>query len=319
MKILLSCFINALPKARKTAWWILKAMLPLAFIVGTLQYFGLLNTFSNYVSPAFQLIGLSGKASIAFISSVFISTYAAIGTISALNLNLREIIILGSMCVISHNMIVECAIQKKTGSSGIAIFIVRLIVSFLSAIILNWLLPDKSSLGMPHFSGIEAQPTTYTGFLKSWAEVNGWLSLRIFCVILGLLFLQNVLKEFKIIDKLSAMLAPFMGCMGLSRNVSFLWLVAQTLGLTYGAGILIDEINKGDINRSEANRLNYHLAISHSQLEDPMLFAAIGAPYFWVSAPRYAFAILVVWIIVWFERWQKRTYLKPYPYKTTSR
>jgi spore maturation protein SpmB len=143
-------------------------------------------------------------------------------------------------------------------------------------------------------------------FLKNWAEVNGWLSLRIFCVILALLFLQNVLKEFKIIDLLSRTLAPVMGVMGLSRNVSFLWLVAQTLGLTYGAGILIEEINKGEITRSEANKLNYHLAISHSQFEDPMLFVAIGAPYFWVSLPRYVFSLLVVWIIVGIEHWRMK-------------
>jgi hypothetical protein len=306
MKILFTCFINALPNARKMAWWILKVMLPLSFVVGTLQYFNLLNSFSAFVSPAFELIGLSGKASIAFISSVFISTYAAIGTISALNLDLREIIILGAMCVISHNMIVECAIQKKTGSNGVTIFIVRLLVSFASAIILNLLLPDKASLGQPHFSGSTQQAASYVDFLKNWAEVNGWLSLRIFCVILALLFLQNVLKEFKIIDLLSRTLAPVMGVMGLSRNVSFLWLVAQTLGLTYGAGILIEEINKGEITRSEANKLNYHLAISHSQFEDPMLFVAIGAPYFWVSLPRYVFSLLVVWIIVGIEHWRMK-------------
>jgi hypothetical protein len=59
-----------------------------------------------------------------------------------------------------------------------------------------------------------------------------------------------------------------------------------------------DEIKKGEITRAETTRLNYHLALNHSQLEDPMLFVAIGAPFFWVSLPRYIFSVLVVWIIV---------------------
>ena len=38
------------------------------------------------------------------------------------------------------------------------------------------------------------------------------------------------------------------------------------------------------------------LAISHSQLEDTLIFVAIGAPFLWVMLTRLVFAFLVVWI-----------------------
>ncbi len=295
-------FIDAFPRAIKTAWWIIKIMLPLSLAVGLLQYFGLLNKFSELSTPIFQFIGLSGEASIAFISSIFTGVYAPIAIISSLNLDMREIIILGSMCVISHNMFFECAVQKKAGSNPLTIFIVRIILSFLSAIFLNWILPSAASFNLAHFNEISSTPSTLTEFFTDWGFKNGKLTIKIFFIILGLMSLQNILKAFKIIDFLSKSLGPVMKLMGLSSKTSFLWLVGQTLGLTYGSGIIIEELNKGEINHTEASHLNYHLAINHSQLEDPMLFVAVGAPFFWVSLSRYIFSILVVWIMIAYEK-----------------
>jgi hypothetical protein len=295
-------FIDALPRARRTAWWIIKIMIPLSLAVGILQYFKLLDPLSTFVSPAFELIGLSGEASIAFISSIFVSCYAPIAIISSLNLDMREIIILGSMCVISHNMIFECAVQKKSGSNPYIIFLVRLIFSFVSAILLNLVLPENKSFSEAHFTEIYTEPTSFGAFLLNWGTKNGILVIRIILIIFSLLFLQNMLKVFKIIDYLSKVLAPVMKLMGLSPNTSFLWIVAQTTGLAYGSVILIEEINKGEISQPEVTRLNYHLAINHSQLEDPMLFAAIGAPFLWISIPRYIFSILLVWGIVLYQK-----------------
>lgn len=302
MKTILHCFIDALPRAKRTAIWIIKIMLPFSFAVGVLQYFEILKPFSAFVSPAFEYIGLSGNASIAFVSSILVGCYAPIAIISGLNLDMREIIILGSMCVISHNMIFECAVQKKAGSSAVTIFIVRILVSFLSAIFLNWILPGKETFAQAHFSEIAVVSKTFNEFLLNWFGKNSLLVLKIFCIIFSLMFLQNILKAYKIIDFLSKSLAPVMKLMGMAPTTSFLWVVGQTLGLTYGSGILIEELNKGEITASEAKRLNYHLAINHSQLEDPMLFVAIGAPFFWVSLPRYISSILVVWIILLWER-----------------
>ncbi|MFR2509643.1 hypothetical protein [Odoribacter laneus] len=41
--------------------------------------------------------------------------------------------------------------------------------------------------------------------------------------------------------------------------------------------------------------LNHHLAVSHSQVEDPLLFMVIGLPVWWLIIPRLILAILVVW------------------------
>ena len=123
---------QALPKARKTVWWLLKLILPISLAVSLLQYWGIIAYIAHYLSPAFSLIGLPGETAIAFISSLFLPLYAPIAVMATLSLDMREITILALMCLISHNMFVESAIQRKTGSSAVIMFMLRIITSFIA-------------------------------------------------------------------------------------------------------------------------------------------------------------------------------------------
>jgi spore maturation protein SpmB len=72
--------------------------------------------------------------------------------------------------------------------------------------------------------------------------------------------------------------------------------VIETLGLAYGAGVIIDHVERGRLSRNHTDILNYHIAVSHSLLEDTLLFVAIGASIGWITIPRVMLAGLVVWI-----------------------
>jgi hypothetical protein len=82
---------------------------------------------------------------------------------------------------------------------------------------------------------------------------------------------------------------------GLPLQSAFLWLVANVVGLAYGSAIMIEYVKSGKANRYEANLLNHHIAISHSLLEDTLLFVAIGVNAMWVTFPRVIMAMIVVW------------------------
>ena len=290
---LYSSTLKAFPTAGKTIWWLLKIIIPISLAVSLLQYWGIIASIANILEPAFSLIGLPGESAIVFISSIFMTLYAPIAVIATLSLDMREITILALMCLISHNLIVESAVQKKTGSSPIIMFLLRIITSFIGAYLLNLLLPA-------HIGGnLVAQKSVVfyniTDMLSSWAVSASWLVLKITLIITGLMILQSILKEFKILDILSKIFAPLMRLLGLSADSSFLWFVAQTLGLTYGSAVLIEEVENNEISLPNANLLNYHIAINHSLLEDTLLFVAIGVPAGWIIAPRFILAIIVVW------------------------
>lgn len=68
-----------------------------------------------------------------------------------------------------------------------------------------------------------------------------------------------------------------MAFFGLPAKTAFLWIVANTLGLAYGAAVMIDETESGKITKKDVDLLNHHISISHSNLEDVFLVASVGA------------------------------------------
>lgn len=286
---------SALPKAAKTIWWLLKIIIPISFLVSLLNYLGVIALIADYLAPVFSIIGLPGESAIVFITSLFLSLYAPIAIMATLTLDLREVTILALMCLISHNMFVETAVQKKTGSSAAIMFFLRLISSFVAAYILNKLLPEH--IGVNNISEKSIVFTNFYQMLLAWINGAFLLILKISLIVCGLFVLQNILKEFKIIDLISKPFSPIVKLMGLSPDSSFLWFIAQIIGLTYGSAVLIEEVKAGDIQPADADLLNYHIAINHSLLEDTLLFVAIGVPVFWITFPRVFLAIIVVWTV----------------------
>jgi len=58
---------------------------------------------------------------------------------------------------------------------------------------------------------------------------------------------------------------------------------------------MVEEVEAGKLSRTDADLLNFHIAISHSNLEDLLLFAAIGVSIWWMLIPRLFIAIAAVW------------------------
>ena len=50
---------------------------------------------------------------------------------------------------------------------------------------------------------------------------------------------------------------------------------------------MMDQLKEGKVTRAEANLLNHHLAVSHSVIEDNLLFAALGVSIWWILGVRF--------------------------------
>jgi len=291
---MVKCVYSSIAPALKTAKFLLKIMIPVSLGVTLLKFTGLLETAAAAAAPAFKLIGLPGESALVFLTSIFLNIYSAIAVISTLDFTMRELTILALMCLISHNFFVETAVQKKTGSSAVKITAVRLFHSFAGAVILNYLLPLSVESAKGSASAVKPAETL-SAAMEAWLYNSFFLIIQILILITLLLILQRVLEEFGIIGKLTALFRPLMKIMGLPESVSFLWIVANTLGLAYGSAIMIEQSESGKLTRGDADILNHHIGISHSLLEDTLLFVAIGVPAAWIIFPRVFLAIVQVW------------------------
>ncbi len=290
---LYKCVKEAMPKALKTAIWILKITLPVSLAVSILNYYGLIQLVTQHLTPAFNLIGLRGEAALPFVTGILLNIYSVIAVLSQLSLDLREITIIAVMSLIAHNLIIETTIQSKTGSKAWHMVALRVGAAFGAAAILNLLLPDMSQkvslLSNTHTA------SSISELLYGWVFSSFRLILKIIILVSLLMILQKILQEFKLIELLTKPLSPMLKFMGLPESTTFLWIVANSLGLAYGSAVMMEEVKEGRITKKDADLLNYHVAISHSNLEDLLLFAAIGVSIFWMLIPRLIIAITVVW------------------------
>jgi hypothetical protein len=132
--------------------------------------------------------------------------------------------------------------------------------------------------------------------LVNWLQSISKTILKILILVNILLIFQRILDEFGWMDAIEKPLSPFMKIMGLPRSTTLSWVVANLIGLAYGSAIMIEESEKGKMSREDADLLNHHVSLSHSQLEDPLLFLTLGYAIHWLIWPRILIAIAAVWL-----------------------
>ena len=288
-----NCIKSARPSALKTIWWLTKIMALLSFAIMLLQYVGVIEWISYWLTPIFSHFGLPGEAALAYVSGYFVNCYSAIAVMTTLDLSTRAATILSVMVLCSHNMILETTVQHKTGSSVVKIVAIRTLSAFILGWVLNKIMPG--SFEASSMTNNVQEELTFMIMLKDWA-LRTAKNIALMAVIVYLLtVLQKILTEYGIIEYISRFLKPVMRFFGLSPKCAFLWLVSNTLGLAYGAGIMIEEAEKGETTKEDNDLLNCHIGISHSNLEDLLLFTAAGGAYLWMLLSRWCMSLIWVW------------------------
>ena len=131
--------------------------------------------------------------------------------------------------------------------------------------------------------------------LQEWSKAISITTLKIVVLVNLLLILQKILNEFDLIKWILMPFSPMLRIMGLPANTGFLWMVAYTLGLSYGGAIMINQSEEGRLAKEDADLLNTHIAVSHSLLEDTLLFASMGYNLWILIFPRMLLSVVYVW------------------------
>jgi spore maturation protein SpmB len=266
-----------------------------SFGVELLRYVGVLNWMSECLSPLFNVLGLPGEAALAYISGYFVNAYAAVAVIDTLNLSGRAVTILAVMILCSHNMLIESTVQRKCGTPLLRVIAVRTLGALVLGYTVHLLLPASSAETVETGRGAVVSSLPLWDTLVHGAISSSRLILKMITLIVGLTVLQRLLAEFGAIKLLSKLFRPLLVVFGLPARTSFLWIVANVLGLAYGAAVMIEETERGKISRRDADLLNHHIGVTHSNLEDVLLLYSVGALFWWMLLSRWCLSIVLVW------------------------
>ena len=292
MNRIIECFRLALPASWKSTKWLLKLMIPISLAVTLMQHFGILTWIATWINPLFVHFGLPGESAVAFISGATAGTYAGIAAMMSIPLTMKQASILALMIALCHALPMECDVNRKTGSSFWKMGAIRIVMALVCALILNIILPDMQ--GKYIYLGAEAD-SSFWEVMKIWLISQVKMSLMVAFIIYSLMVVQRMLEAYRLLDPLSRLLSPLMAVFGLPRHASYMWLVGNVLGISYGSAVMVELEEKGLVTREEANDVNYHLIMNHSMLEDTIVFAATGISALLLITTRLCFALLLVW------------------------
>lgn len=274
-------------------------LVPAGFFVFLLELFGLLAPLAALLDPVMALAGLPGEAALVFATGALVTIYPAIGIMTSISFSPAEITVMALMILICHNLFVETAIQTRVGSNPVRITLVRLVTALVVGIVMGRVLGLQGGAirspgggGSIVFPGWESAAAAFV----PWAVSTGRTVLTIIVLVILIMVGQRLLRLSGVLPKIARFCEPLVALFGLPRRTAFLWLVGNTLGLTFGAAVILEERARGDLTREEADLINHHLAVSHSLLEDTLLFVALGAGVIVLIVPRLIAALVVVWM-----------------------
>lgn len=282
-------FRHSLQTAFRSSWIILKLVVPIYILADVLFYYDILHYITFLFSPVVSLLGLPSEAALAIVSGLFLNLYAAIAFAAPIGLTPHQWTILAVFLGIAHALLVETEIMKKLGISRFYSIALRLSIGLLVGYIVSKLpytwfdshtMSETTSLEKNHFDSLFSllQHSLYSSL---------WLCMQIIFLVSLLIFFLDFLKSLQWVQKHSDKV-----------NSGFSITVGVVLGITYGAGILIAEYERGILKKKEILFIGTYLMICHAIIEDTLLFVIFGANPWIIVSFRLFFATLFSFIVV---------------------
>lgn len=128
---------KGLLKSIQLLWLLVKIIIPVSCLVAVLDYYGVIEAFAVFFTPAMALFGLPGEATIALLLSFLVNFYAALGMIATMSLSPQQITVLAVMVGICHELPVETVICSYTGLRIPVSVLLRLFTALGAGLILN--------------------------------------------------------------------------------------------------------------------------------------------------------------------------------------
>jgi hypothetical protein len=281
--------------------WLLKILIPISLLTTVLETGGWLSRLYEFIAPVMHLIHLPPSAALPIVAGMLTGVYGGIACMVMLPFSVEQMTLIAIFVLISHNLIQESMIQGQSGLSPVKAVLSRVTASVVTAATAAWFLKPETGITDP---AAETIPNVmgWIPALRNWAESTAVLSVKIFVIIMALMVVMGILRSFDWIPVLVRILRPMLRIMRLDERVGILWLTAVVFGLSYGAAVIVEEAREGGLCPRELERLHISIGINHSMVEDPILFATLGLPAFWLWIPRVVTAIAALYV---YDGWQK--------------
>ncbi len=298
-KLSLECVL-LVKETSRVYWTLIKVMVPALLVVKVLDMLGGTAILAQVLAPVMQLLGLPETMGLVWAATMLTNMYT--GMLVFFNiatqepLTVAQVTVLGCLMLMAHALPIEGAVAKTIGVNWRATLTIRIGGAFLLGFILNLIYSSFDLLQTPSAMLWHPAGSLDTSF-AAWALDQGQTLLMIFPIILSLLGLLRVLRFLGIERFIHALLFPVLRLLGIGKSASNVTVIGTVLGLSFGAGLLIQEARSGRISPRDIFLTLGFLGICHSVIEDTMLVVLLGADLSGVLWARLAFAVAFIGIL----------------------
>jgi hypothetical protein len=308
MRKFLDLINSWLKQGMRTSLKIFKIMIPITILVKILQATGLIVYVGDGLAPLMKLMGLPGEMGLVWASAMIGNIYAGMVAYFSIasQLTVAQITTLATVILVAHSLPIELGVTKKAGAKIITLFFVRFGFGFIAGIILFQIYKLFGTLN--YYPEMVNQIVIVQKDSSFWVWVLSELKnyFIVFLLITFLIIILDILKIIGVIELVNKALYPVLKVLGIGKEVIPITVFGMTLGLAYGGGLIINEVEKNDLNKRDVFYALLLMSLCHSLIEDSLLMISIGAHYSGVFIFRTIFALIITYLFVQItKRWSE--------------
>lgn len=298
---------SGLKAGLSTTWTLGKVIFPVTILVSILQHTPVMNWIIQFIRPFMGLFGLSGEAAIPLVLGNVLNLYAGIAAILTLDLPVKEVFILAVMLSFCHNLIIESTVAAKVGLRVSVILLVRISLAVISAIVIHLVWQgghEPAQYGLLTAAQTADVPSSWymIVLLALQKAVLGVVQLA--CIVIPLMIIIQFMRDLGWLHTLSKWLSPFTRMLGMKENTSMTMVAGLTIGLAYGAGVMMKAVEEDGVSKKDLTLAFIFLVACHAVVEDTLIFIPLGIPVWPLLVIRLISAILLTAAISYI--WRKR-------------
>lgn len=116
-------------------------------------------------------------------------------------------------------------------------------------------------------------------------------------IIVPIMIILQILKDYRVLDKTTAPFSFLSKMFNTSQNAVMPLLVGIIIGLSYGAGVIIQAAKEGNLTKRDLFLITVFLVACHAIIEDTLIFVAVGANGIVLFVVRLLAAFLLTYFI----------------------
>jgi len=284
-------------------WVLLKIMLPALVVVRLLEQAGATDWLAYGLSPLMSSMGLPSELGLVWATAALTNIYTAMvvfyDVAGSQTYSISEVSTLGVLILVSHALPIEGAVAKLLGVSWRFTILLRIVSAYLLGLMTFWTYQILQGGGEPAL--MLWQPATALGSVEvtwlNWGLEQLQVLASVLVILASLMALLRLLRWFGVEALLGTLLKPLMKLMTVNQSSANVTIVGLLLGLSFGAGLLIDESRSGRISKRDMQIVACFLGLCHSVIEDTLLILLLGASVVPILIGRTIFACVVIAIL----------------------